>query len=322
MLKTRWIVLIVTALALFWGFGERRVLSMYLFSIAAGGTPPPLNAKTDEGNNVRWADDYFTVERIATATFALGEPRYAQQNYSYLILGQQRALLFDAGPGIRDIRAAAESLTDLPITLLPSHFHYDHVGNSISFDRIAVVDLPYLRARAVNGQLTLTTQEHIGMAEGFDAPTWVVDDWLAPGSQLDLGGRLLTIYYTPGHTTDSISLYDAANAMAFSGDYLYPGDLYGFLPNSRMGDYIASAERLVADLPDNVVFFGAHRVTPPGAPKLGFADLTALHEGLKRLKSGDLKGSGGYPEAFRINERMTMLAEPHWLQRWDRSDVR
>ncbi|GAC1503872.1 MAG: hypothetical protein NVS1B6_11530 [Steroidobacteraceae bacterium] len=27
----------------------------------------------------------------------IGEPRYHQQNYSYLIVGQQRAVLFDAG---------------------------------------------------------------------------------------------------------------------------------------------------------------------------------------------------------------------------------
>ncbi len=72
---------------------------------------------------------------------------------------------------MRDIRATAESLTDLPITLLPSHFHYDHIGNNITFERIAVVDLPYLRERAPDNLLTLTNAEHLGMAEGFAAPT-------------------------------------------------------------------------------------------------------------------------------------------------------
>jgi len=321
-MTTRWMLLIVVALGLFLAFSERRTLNVYYFALTSGGTPPPLNAKTDEGPDVRWADDYFTVERIAPATFAIGEPRYAQQNYSYLIVGSKRALLFDAGPGIRDIRSTAESLTDLPITFLPSHFHYDHVGNTVTFDRIAVVDLPYVRARASEGRLTLTTNEHLGMAEGFTAPTWKVDEWLPPGSVIELGDRALTIYHTPGHTTDSISLYDADNAAVFSGDYLYPGYLYGFLPNSSMGDYAASAEQLIASLPEHVTFYGAHRATPPGAPMLNFADLTDLRQSLIDLKAGELEGQGGYPVAFPVNEQMTMLAEPRWLQRWERTDTR
>ena len=49
----------------------------------------------------RWFDDYFVVETVDPTTFAIGEPRYYQGNYSYLILGAQRAVLFDAGTGQR-----------------------------------------------------------------------------------------------------------------------------------------------------------------------------------------------------------------------------
>ena len=44
------------------------------------------------------------------------------------------AVLFNAGPGVRDIRPVIESITNLPVIFLPSHFHYDHVGNGIEFD--------------------------------------------------------------------------------------------------------------------------------------------------------------------------------------------
>lgn len=311
------LVVLLLAGLLVWGFSERRTLFMYAFSTAGSGEPPPLLPQSDEGPGTRWLDDYFTVESVAPGTFAIGEPRYAQQNYSYLIIGQERALLFDAGPGIRDIRAIAESLTDRPIVFLPSHFHYDHVGNEITFDEIAVVDLPHIRNRVqADGTLTLQAMEHLGMAEGMAAPTWQVDHWWAPGTRIDLGGRSLQLLYTPGHTTDSISLLDADNGILFSGDYLYPGDLYGFLPNSSMGDYLRVADSLVSQLDPSIQFFGAHRVKPPGPPRLGMEDLTDLAVGLKGIRDGDIEGTGSYPKAFPLNERLVMLAEPRWLQRW------
>ncbi len=311
------LVLALLAGLLVWGLSERRTLFMYAFSAAGPGEPPPLLPRSDEGPGTRWLDDYFTVESVAPATFAIGEPRYAQQNYSYLIIGQDRALLFDAGPGIRDIRAIAESLTDRPIVFLPSHFHYDHVGNEITFDEIAVVDLPHIRNRVqADGRLTLQTMEHLGTAEGIAAPTWQVDHWWAPGTRIDLGGRFLELLYTPGHTTDSISLLDSDNSILFSGDYLYPGDLYGFLPNSSMGDYLRVADTLVTQLDQSTVFLGAHRVAPPGPPRLGMDDLTDLADGLKGIRDGDIDGAGSYPKAFPVNERLVMLAEPRWLQRW------
>lgn len=308
---------VAVAGSLVWAFNERRILNMYWFSLTTEGVPPALLDKTNEGVLVRWVDDYFTIERIAPATFAIGEPRYHQQNYSYLIIGMERALLFDAGPGIRDIRATAESLTDLPITWLPSHFHYDHVGNGITFERIAVVDLPYLRKRAPDNLLTLTKAEHLGMAEGFTIPTWRVDTWLAVGEEIDLGQRSLKLLYTPGHTTDSVSLFDAANNIVFSGDYIYPGYLYGFLPNSSMGDYLRGARTLLADVPENATIFGAHRRRPPGAPSLKFDDLQDLERGLNAIRDGEIEGQGTYPQTFSINERISMLAEPRWLQDWD-----
>ena len=295
---------------------NRRELMMQYMILTGSGAPPALLEPQDEGPGVMWADEYFTVEPIGLGTYAIGEPRYLQQNYSYLIEGTNRALLFDAGPGIRDIRATAEALTDKPITFLASHFHYDHVGNEVTFDHIAVVDLPELRERAKDGQLTLTDMEHLGGAEGFDAPTWQVDQWWAPGSQIQLGGRSLWLLYTPGHTTDSISLWDEANGMLFSGDYIYPGPLYGFLPNSTMRDYLATARTLTEMMPPDTRIYGAHRTQPPGAPLLERQDLVDLRRALEGIQNETIAGQGFYPQSFAVNKRMVMLAEPRVLQRW------
>ena len=277
---------------------------------------PPLGEAADEGPDARWFDDYFTVEALDARTFAIGEPRYAQQNFSYLLVGAERAVLFDAGPGLRDIRAVAESLTTLPITFVPSHFHYDHLGNRVRFERVAVVDLPYLRARAKGNRLALLPLEHLGAPEGLGAPTLRVDEWLAPGSVLALGGRDLIVLPTPGHTEESISLLDRASGQLFSGDFIYPGQLYAFLPNSGMGDYVAGARTLLDAAAPATRIFGAHRVTPPGAPELAMSDVRDLAETLRAIRAGERASTGFYPVSYRVNDRLELLAEPRWLQDW------
>jgi len=287
-----------------------------LISTMGSGEPPALLAATDEGPLVTWHDDYFTIQELGPRTFAIGEPRYYQQNYSYLIIGSTRAVLFDAGPGFHDIRAVAESLTNKPITFVPSHFHFDHTGNTVTFDRVAVVDLPYLRERAAGNSLRLTWAEHLGSVEGVTAPILEIGEWLAPGSIMSLGDRSLRVLYTPGHTEDSISLLDMQSGVLFSGDFIYPGPLYAFLPNSGMGDYLQGAETMLATAPDETRIFGAHRVDPPAAPELGMDDVRDLHTTLSAIKLGERTATGFYPREYLVNDRIQLLVEPGWLQNW------
>jgi len=289
-----------------------------VIALMTSGSPPDLLSPADEGKAVRWYDDYFFIKKIDSTTFAIGEPRYHQQNINYLIVGSERAILFDAGPGNGDVNAVAETLTDKPITFVPSHFHYDHVGNGRSFSRVAVVDLPHIRSRAKNGKLKLTWQEHLGSAEGYDLPTLTVDEWLTPNESIALGGRELRVLYTPGHTDDSISLLDVRNGYLFTGDFLYEGPLFAFLPNSRMGDYLQGTETLLATVPRQIRIYGAHRLGPPGVPELEFTDVQDLDMALRLIQKGDLAGDGIYPIAYSVNRKIQLLVEPAWLQKWDR----
>jgi glyoxylase-like metal-dependent hydrolase (beta-lactamase superfamily II) len=312
MRKSLALLLVLIVLAALAVSQRHRLLLWYV----AEDRPPALLAAVDEGPGVRWLDDYFIVQVIDPQTFAIGEPRYHQQNFNYLIAGTERAILFDAGPGQRDIRPVAAALTDLPITFVPSHFHFDHVGNEITFERVAVVDLPHLRARAEGGRLRLEWQEHLGSAEGYAAPALQVDEWLQPGGVIDLGGRRLRVLFTPGHTDDSISLLDEAAGLLFSGDFLYPGPLYAFLPNSRMGDYLQGTENVLAAAAD-VRVFGAHRDGPPGAPEQSLADVRDLQRALEAIRAGTLDGEGFYPVTYLVSPTLQLLAEPAWLQDWD-----
>jgi hydroxyacylglutathione hydrolase len=307
------IIVLGIVVAIAWGIAERRRLLVYA---AALEDVPALLEPVDQGPDARWVDDYYTIEQIDERTFAIGEPRYPQQNFNYLIVGSDRAVLFDAGPGVRDIRPIAEELTDLPVTFVPSHFHYDHIGGDFSFERVAIIDLPYVRARIVDDAFTPTSMEHLGFVEGYERRPIHVSEWLTPGGSMSLGDRTLRILHTPGHTPDSISLFDEESGIVFSGDFIHPGSLYGFLPNSSMREYVDGAETMLGTIPEDARIFGAHRVEAPGIPELAFDDVKDLRETLAAVRLRYQDGKGGYPDSFTVNDRVTLLAEPRWLQRW------
>ena len=140
---------------------------------------------------------------------------------------------------------------------------------------------------------------------------------MQPGEEIELGGRALEVLYTPGHTPDSISLLDREARLLLTGDFLYPFELYAFLPNSSLGDYQLAADRVLATVPDDARLFGAHREGPPGAPRLAMDDVRDLASTLRALSEGEIEGTDVYPVRYRVNDRLDLLTEPAWLARWD-----
>lgn len=290
------------------------------------GPEPAIIAKPSGPVAGRWVDDYFLVEEIDPTTIAIGEPRYYQGNYSYLIVGSERAVLFDAGTGTRNIVPVVRSLTPLPVTVIPSHLHFDHVGALGRFDRTALPDDPSLRARIHDSRLTLGRYEFLGFWQDLPAPTFRVDDWWAAGSAVDLGNRRLRVISTPGHTPTSVSLYDEARGQLFVGDFIYPGDLYAFLPGSSRGAYLATTTRLLAQISPRTRIYTAHMASPPApvhAPVLEYQDLRALESTLTAMAqgridssdSGELESVAGFPRVFPAGATVKFATGYLWNNR-------
>ena len=267
---------------------------------------------------LRWADEYYVVADLGEGTYAIGEPRYWQCNFSYLILGAQHALLFDTGPGLHDIRKVVQTLTSLPIVALPSHLHFDHVGNLARFDDIALPDLTALRHQARDGRFALGFYQFLGFVEGFQRPAFSVTRWIAPDSQIDLGGRQLTLLSVPGHTPDSVALLDRRSNRLFAGDFIYPSEIYAHLPGANLGDYRASAERVARILDGAATVYGGHgcdRLPRVELPVLHRSDVVDLERALASADTGGWRaGSGWYPREFAVNERMKLLAKYPWMR--------
>ncbi len=296
-------------------------LAPYLYAeIGLRQTDALVTHRPEQPVRGAWFDDYFIVETIDAHTFAIGEPRYYQLNYSYLIVGAQRAVLFDAGSGNRDIARVVRSLTKVPVTVIPSHLHFDHVGALGRLDHTALIDLPSLRKRADadDGNLKLGRYEFLGFADGLPTPRIAVDEWWLPGTDIDLGGRRVRVLHTPGHTPTSASLYDAERHQLFAGDLIYPGKLYAFLPGASRREYLETTRRLLALLDPQTKIYTAHVADDPviiGAPVVEVADLRALEATLVDIDSGKAVSTGSYPRIFPVRGPITFATGFFWNNR-------
>ena len=165
--------------------------------IAGGFASALAQDAADSGKKPR-----FTVPKLSATLYALGEPDYYQANYSYLVVGEDEALMFDFGasqtPEVLDV---IRSITDKPVTLLPSHLHFDHVGSLNAFPTIALVDLPFTQAfKGADGLYHVPDLVYLGRLDEMNLEPFKVDRLVKPGETIDLGGVTLQVISTPGHT--------------------------------------------------------------------------------------------------------------------------
>ncbi len=220
-------------------------------------------------------DPWFEVYKVAPQTFAIYEPHQSEETISYLIVGKRKAILFDTGMGIGDLHKVVTSLTPLPVVVLNSHTHNDHVGDNWQFKTIYSVDTDFSRHDAAGS--VKDAQEEIGTGQicgelptGFDRAAyktkpWHIAGYLHDGQTLDLGGRTIEVLFTPGHTPDAISLFERDKGLLFTGDTYYPAPIWLFRPETNFGAYASSIKRLAALQPQVKIVLGAHNI-PVAAP--------------------------------------------------------
>jgi glyoxylase-like metal-dependent hydrolase (beta-lactamase superfamily II) len=216
------------------------------------------------------SDPWFEVYKIAPAVFAIYEPHQYEETISYLIAGDKRAVLFDTGMGIGDLKKTTAELTPLPIVVLNSHTHNDHVGDNWQFQTIYGINTDFTRDHARGSRQD--AQAEIGydqicgdLPKEFDPKTyatrpWKITSYIRDGDRIDLGGRVLEVIATPGHTPDAISILDRANGLLFTGDTYYPAPIWLYRPETNLEAYAVSIRRLAALAPQIKMVLGAHNI--------------------------------------------------------------
>ena len=255
--------------------------------------PDPAFAKLE---SAKVADDWFKVYVVAPGAYAINEPRQEEQVTSFLIVGSKRAVLFDSGLGIGRISDVVRKLTALPVTVLNSHTHFDHVAGNREFEDVRNLDEPFSQANA-RGEVGAALRDYAKdtLAEDrvcgslppgvtsrtYAMPTWQASATVKDGESLDLGGRMLEVLKTPGHTPDSMCLLDAANGLLFTGDTYYSGEVFLWAPETDVARYEASIERLAKLAPGLKLLLPAH-----GPPVADPAQLSELQKALQDIDAG------------------------------------
>jgi glyoxylase-like metal-dependent hydrolase (beta-lactamase superfamily II) len=115
-----------------------------------------------------------------------------------------------------------------------------------------------------------------------------------------------------------VSLYDETRRKLFAGDFIYPGELYAFLPGASRSEYHATATRLLAIIDPSTRIFAAHMEgspAPPRAPVLEVEDLRALESTLISIEHGDATWSGFYPRIFPVRGAIQFATGWPWNNR-------
>ena len=139
--------------------------------------------------------------------------------------------------------------------ILITHGHFDHIGGIAEIRRKIS---PPVYAHEL-GRLYLTdTTKNLSRLCGQNIVVHDVN-YLHDGDILTLNSsHSLRVIHTPGHTEDSITLYDAGRGIAFVGDTIFKGsagsDKY---PGGNTRDLHDSIRKILA-LPERTVLYSGH----------------------------------------------------------------
>ncbi len=201
-------------------------------------------------------DDWFTAEKIDSDTYAISEYKHWEETHCYLLCGTDNAVLIDTGLGVSDIKKVVTDLTLLPVTVVTTHVHWDHIGGHKYFDNIAVHEA---EREWLSDQFPIPLQavKHNLICKPCEFPKeFVIDDYqlyrgtpdivFRDGDSFDLGNRQLTVIHTPGHSPGHCCFYEADRQYLYSGDLIYKGCLDAFYPTTNPKQFCQSVRKIRA----------------------------------------------------------------------------
>jgi len=183
------------------------------------------------------------VTEFAPKTWCLSEFRLVN---AFLVEGEEKAALIDTGCGIGCLAETVRELTDKPLIILVTHGHFDHDGGVKQFPGVPVYlhdadgtamhqTLDMMQKMMGSSDMNLMRKFYIQSRGPIRCPDLdqnellklVPDELCDPiyeylpmedGMEFDLGGRLLKVIHSPGHTPGEVSILDETSRTLFSGD--------------------------------------------------------------------------------------------------------
>lgn len=198
--------------------------------------------------------DWFTVEKIDEDTYAISEYQHWEETHCYLLCGTKRALLIDTGLGVANIKEVVDKLTMLPIFVVTTHVHWDHIGGHQYFENIGV---HILEKDWISEKFPISLQQvkrnltcrECQFPEEFDLEKYQlfqgdVQSTFSDGEIFNLGERTVQVVDTPGHSPGHCCFYEAKRGYLYSGDLIYSGCLDIFYPTTDPKQFWQSVKKV------------------------------------------------------------------------------
>lgn len=212
----------------------------------------------------------------------------------YLVEGKEKALLVDALSGVGSLKAFVRELTDLPVELVLTHAHPDHLGAAFEYgacflhpDEIRGLyesgDEERRFAFVSGGRLSFSLRRE-DVLPCVPVRTLPVED----GHVFDLGEREVEVVAVPGHTWGHVVLLDRAVRAVYSGDAVNSNTLM-VLGGTSIEQYRESLLHLRAREKDYDVLWGGHG--GEGVPKRIVTEAMELCDEIMAGTDGKVPGS-------------------------------
>ena len=173
--------------------------------------------------------EYFTVFKYNDSLYQIKD---ALGVLSTLVVGCDKALLFDTGYGIGNLKEEVKKITNLPLIVVNSHGHMDHSCGNYLFDKVYIhkddMDLCIEHNGIERRKRNLANVKNINkLPNGFDEVAYLKQNEgnlveLKIGDTFDLGGIILEVIPFQGHTKGSIALFNRQDKYLLVGDATCP----------------------------------------------------------------------------------------------------
>lgn len=184
----------------------------------------------------------------------------------FLITGTEKALLIDTGASLPNAREIAESLTDLPITLVYTHGDGDHTSGTAAF-----------------AEFMMHPEDHVRCGTAARYP----DSKLIPvsdGDIIELGDRRIELIHIPGHTYGSVAILDTVGRALYAGDSVQDGHVFMQGAHRNPPAYAASLAKLIAREAEYDVVYGFH-----GSPELPASYVRTVAAAWDKVCAGEVE---------------------------------